>query len=62
MASPTLTAIEKQIDQLSRKEQLWLIEHLASRLRKNALAERAAWEVDLAAMAADSEIQKQVMR
>jgi hypothetical protein len=62
MTSPTLAAIEKQIDQLSREEQLWLIEYLASRLRKNALAKRASWEADLAAMAADPAIQSELRR
>ncbi len=60
MASPTLTSIEKQLDQLSRDEQLWLIEYLAARLRKHAVAERAAWQADLAAMAADPQIQAEL--
>jgi hypothetical protein len=60
MVSATLTCIEKQIDQLSQEEQLWLIEHLAARLRKHAVAERAAWQADLAAMAADPQIQAEL--
>ncbi len=60
MATPALAVIEKQIDQLSREEQLWLIEHLAARLRKDVSSARSTWEADLAAMAADPEIQAEL--
>mgnify|MGYP001066963636 CR=1 FL=1 len=37
MTSPILSQIEKTIGHLSRKEQLWLIERLAHRLREESV-------------------------
>jgi hypothetical protein len=50
--------IENQIYALSPDEQLALIERLAKRLRK--LHEDREWERDLAAMAADPDIQREI--
>jgi len=60
MASSTLNGIEKQIEQLSREDQLRLLEHLSSRLRNDAVAKRASREAELAEMAADPQIQKEL--
>ena len=55
-----LTTIETQISQLSRDDQLFLIERLAHRMREESTAGEATRESELAAMAADPEIQREV--
>jgi hypothetical protein len=62
MNSTAFSAIENQFSELPFEEQLLLIERLVHRLRNNALGERSAWESDLAAMAADAEIQSELRR
>jgi hypothetical protein len=62
MKSLSLRDIEKQIAQLSPDEQLLLIERLNHRLRNDAVTEQIAWERDLAAMAADPEIQSELRK
>lgn len=52
-----LADIESQIAQLSQAEQILLIEKLAQCLRTG---DQTAWEDDLAAMAADPEIQAEL--
>ncbi len=60
MGSPTLEAIEKQIAGLSASEQLWLIERLAHRLRGGTSVQEASLEKQLALMAADPDIQREL--
>ncbi len=60
MASGVLAELGLQIARLSSEEQLWLIEHLALRLRERAPAGREALERALAVMAADPEVQKEI--
>jgi hypothetical protein len=60
MPSTTLLEIERQIHQLQPDEQLWLIERLVHGLRRHSLQEQAALEKDLAAMAADPQIQSEL--
>jgi len=61
MNSPVLSQIEENINQLSLDEQLWLIEQLAHRIRENTF-EQIAWDNQLAAMAADPEIQNELQK
>jgi len=66
MQSATLNQIEKAIDHLSREERLWLIEQLAHRLQEDAMkidaVERDAFGNQLAKMAKDPEIQKELQK
>ena len=66
MYLPVLSQIEKTIDHLSRKEQLWLIEQLAHRLREDTIksdaVEQATFETQLAAMAKDPEIRAELQK
>ena len=55
----TLSQIEEHIDQLSLAEQLWLIERVAQRLREK-LGTQNACDQQLAAMAADQEMQQEL--
>ena len=54
-----LSQIEDSISQLSLAEQLWLIERVAQRLR-DTLSAQSAFDQQLAAMAADHEIQQEL--
>jgi hypothetical protein len=56
-----LSQIEERIAQLSLVEQLWLIERVAQRLR-DTLDAQSAFDQQLAAMAADQEIQQELRR
>ena len=56
-----LSQIEESIDQLPLAEQLWLIERVAQRLR-DTLDAQSAFDPQLAAMAADQEIQQELRR
>lgn len=60
MDSSELIDIEQKIRELSQKEQLWLIERLAHNLRESSLKDQDIVENQLAAMARDSEIQKEL--
>jgi len=60
MNGPGLMELEKQIAQLPRDAQLLLIERLAHHLRLTATVPEAPVENDLAAMAADPEIQTEL--
>jgi len=66
MSSLALNEIEKIIDRLSRKEQLWLIEQLAHRLREgsmeNNLPEQTLFKNQLAAIANDPEVQAELQK
>ena len=57
-----LAKIEKSIRGLSLTEQLWLMERLARRIRKSAQSECIPEEAQLAAMASDPEIQRELQR
>ena len=61
MTSAVLSQIEEGISQLSLDEQLWLIEQLAHRIRQNTL-QQSVWDNQLAAMAADPEIQNELQK
>jgi hypothetical protein len=54
-----LSQIEESIEQLPLAEQLWLIERVAQRLREK-LAAQSAFDQQLAAMAADQEMQQEL--
>jgi hypothetical protein len=56
-----LSQLEERIAQLSLAEQLWLIERLAQRLR-DTLGAQSTFDQQLAAMAADQEIQQELRR
>ena len=61
MNAATLTQLENNINQLSLDEQLWLMERLAHGIRMKT-AVRPVAANDLAAMAADVEIQNELQR
>jgi hypothetical protein len=54
-----LSQIEENISQLSLAEQLWLIERVAQRIREKLVAQ-SALDQQLAAMAADQEMQQEL--
>ena len=56
-----LSQIEAHIDPLSLAEQLWLLERLAQRLREQ-LVVHSPFEQQLAAMAEDPDIQRELQR
>ncbi|MBI3823866.1 MAG: hypothetical protein HY289_14450 [Planctomycetes bacterium] len=58
MKSSALQTIEKELPQLSRQEQLWLIEHLTKDLRKQAPPPN--FEADLIEMSKDPQIQQEI--
>ena len=62
MTTSTLERIETDIAQLSLAEQLWLMEHLARRIRQSSLRPLSVQEADSAAMAADPAIQQEVQQ
>jgi hypothetical protein len=62
MTTSTLERIETDIAQLSLAEQLWLMERLAHRIRQHALRPLIVQESDLAAMAADPTIQREIQQ
>ena len=61
MNSLALSQIEESINRLSLDEQLWLMEQLAHRIRENTL-KQSVWDNQLAAMAADPEIQRELQK
>jgi len=61
MNSLVLSQIEESINRLSLDEQLWLMEQLAHRIRENTL-QQSVWDNQLAAMAADPEIQNELQK
>ena len=60
MNNTILERIEADISQLSLSEQLWLMERLAQRIRQNALPAHPDFERQLAAMASDPDIQREL--
>ena len=61
MNQTVVSQIEEHMHQLSLAEQLWLIEHLAQRLREQ-LTVQNTFESQLMGMAADPEIQQELRR
>ncbi len=59
MEKTTLSKIEESINQLSLDEQLWLMERLAQSIR-NFMFRKTYIESQLAAMANDPEIQREL--
>ena len=65
MPSPILGETERMIGYLSRREQLWLIEELAHRLRQGPVKDHAPGQGrigPLAMMADDPEIQAELQK
>ena len=62
MNTTVLEQIEADISQLSLSEQLLLMERLAHRIRKNTLRPRPALADQLAAMANDPDIQRELQQ
>ena len=66
MHSTVLNQIEEMTRRLSRKEQLWLIEQLAHRLRegsiKNDISEQTTFKNQIVAMATDPEVQAELQK
>jgi hypothetical protein len=60
MNTTTLEQIEADIRQLSLSEQLLLMERLAHRIREHTLRPRPALADQLAAMASDPDIQREL--
>lgn len=60
MNASVLSKIEDTFNQLSLTEQLWLIERLIQRIRESMLQKESLFETQLAAMAADPEIQNEL--
>jgi hypothetical protein len=60
--SPALEPIEAAIDQLTLAEQLELMERLAGRIRTKTLRTPVVNESDLAAMANDPDIQRELQQ
>jgi hypothetical protein len=56
-----LSQIEEHIHQLSLAEQLWLLERLAQRLREQLIVQ-SPFEQQLAAIADDPDIQRELQR
>jgi hypothetical protein len=54
------TDLDQLIDTLSLEEQLRLLERLAARVRQTVQGQRSSSEDDLAAMAADPDIQREL--
>ena len=62
MATPALSEIESEFARLSPEAQLSLLERLVHRARVAVSGRRDTWEADLAAMAADPEMQRELSR
>jgi len=62
MNSINLSQIEKNINLLSRTDQLRLIERILRRWRQRDLKEENSFEQQLTAMAADKEIQRELQK
>ena len=60
MSAVVLTEIERRLDELSFDEQLRLLERLAVRVRRQFVANTSDESGDLAAMAADPDIQREL--
>lgn len=61
MDTSALARIEADISRLSLPEQTLLLERLAQLIRNSATAGERSWEAQLAAMADDPEIQREIL-
>lgn len=57
--SETVLQLESSIRELTREEQLWLLERIIHALRQSEVDERAAWASSIQEMANDPEIQSE---
>lgn len=55
--SDTVLQLESSILELTRKEQLWLVERIIHALRESEIDERAVWAANIEEMANDPDIQ-----
>jgi len=62
MATSALSEIENRFAQLPTEAQLSLLERLVHRVRAGLAGSRDPWEAELSAMAADSEVQRELRR
>ncbi|MBI4663214.1 MAG: hypothetical protein HY735_30775 [Verrucomicrobia bacterium] len=62
MAKPALSQVEDEFARLSPEAQLSLLERLVHRARVAVASRPTTWEADLAAMAADPEMQRELNR
>ena len=62
MTPPALTDLEYEFARLSPEAQLSLLERLVHRTRVTVSDRRDSWDADLAAMAADPEMQRELHR
>ena len=62
MATLAPSEFEREFARLSPEAQLSLLERLVHRTRMSVSADRDGWEADLAAMAADPQIQRELSR
>ena len=62
MDTTALQRIEADISQLSLSQQLWLMERLAHRIRERTLRPQASLADQLAAMASDPDIQRELQQ
>lgn len=62
MNTTALERIEADISQLSLSEQLWLMERLVHRIREYALRPQSSLADQLAAMASDPDIQRELQQ
>lgn len=60
MITETAADLKNKISLLPQHDQLWLMEHLARDLRRRDLNRQQRFEQDLAAMAADPDIQREI--
>ena len=60
MNNTRVEQIEAEIGKLSLSDQLWLMERLAHQIREHALPDQISWESQLAAMASDADIQREL--
>jgi hypothetical protein len=62
MKRAVLDEIEERIEKLTPEEQLWLIERLAHRIRRGRPKRQAPRPTNLAAMAADPQVQAELRK
>lgn len=62
MNSSIVVEIDKKIELLPKEQQLWLVEQIARRLREQPPISQDEEERNLAAMAADPEIKRELQK
>jgi hypothetical protein len=60
MPSPALNEIEDEFERLSPEAQLSLLERLLRRVRVSVSGRKDPWEDELAAMAADPQVRREI--